>query len=112
MALGGIVAARAGFAALDPVAGILVTAMIGLTGMQIFLDSIRQLTDTAEQETIPGIRRVAEAVEGVRETSDVRARRMGPQLLVDLRIQVDSQISASAAQQVCTCMCVSCEYVN
>ncbi len=32
MALGGIVAARAGLPALDPIAGILVTAMIGLTG--------------------------------------------------------------------------------
>ncbi len=100
MALGGIVAARAGLAALDPLAGILVTAMIGLTGTQIFLDSMNQLTDTVESEAIPGIRKVAASVEGVRETSDVRARRMGPQLLVDLRILVDSQISASAAQQV------------
>ena len=34
------------------------------------------------------------------EASDIRARRMGPQMLVDLRIRVDSQLSASAAQQV------------
>lgn len=31
----------------------------------------------------------------------VRARRMGPQTLVDLTIQTDDMISASAAQQVC-----------
>ena len=68
--------------------------------MQIFLDSMNQLTDTVESDSIPQIRRVAATVEGVRETSNVRARRMGPQLLVDLRILVDSEISASAAQQV------------
>jgi divalent metal cation (Fe/Co/Zn/Cd) transporter len=35
MALGGIVAARAGMAALDPLAGLLVTATVGLTGFQV-----------------------------------------------------------------------------
>lgn len=68
--------------------------------MQIFLDSINQLTDKAETDTIPAVKRVADTVEGVLDTSDVRARRMGPQLLVDLRIRVDSQMSASAVQQV------------
>jgi divalent metal cation (Fe/Co/Zn/Cd) transporter len=68
--------------------------------MQIFLDAVNQLTDTAEAEAIPAIKRVADTVEGVMESSDVRARRMGPQLLVDLRIRVDSQMSASAVQQV------------
>ncbi len=68
--------------------------------MQIFLDSVNQLTDTAEADAIPAIKKVADSVEGVLESSDVRARRMGPQLLVDLRIRVDSQMSASAVQQV------------
>lgn len=53
---GGIVAARAGLAALDPLAGILVTAMIGLTGMQIFVDSMSQLTDTVDSTYIPRIK--------------------------------------------------------
>lgn len=71
--------------------------------MSIFVDSVNQLTDTAEADAIPAIKRVADSVEGVMESSDVRARRMGPQMLVDLRIRVDSQMSASAVQQVCAC---------
>eukprot|EP00611_Tribonema_gayanum_P023512 TRINITY_DN4960_c1_g3_i4.p1 TRINITY_DN4960_c1_g3~~TRINITY_DN4960_c1_g3_i4.p1 ORF type:complete len:241 (-),score=44.72 TRINITY_DN4960_c1_g3_i4:200-922(-) len=39
-------------------------------------------------------------VEGVRGFDSIRSRRMGPQTLVDLTIQVDSDISASAAQQI------------
>lgn len=39
-------------------------------------------------------------VEGVIEASNIRARRMGPQMLVDLLIRIDCQLSASAAQQV------------
>lgn len=70
--------------------------------MSIFVDSVNQLTDTAEADAIPAIKRVADSVEGVMESSDVRARRMGPQMLVDLRIRVDSQMSASAVQQVRT----------
>lgn len=74
-------------------------------GMSIFVDSVNQLTDTAEADAIPAIKRVADSVEGVMESSDVRARRMGPQMLVDLRIRVDSQMSASAVQQVCVRVC-------
>lgn len=39
-------------------------------------------------------------VPGVVSFDRVRARRMGPQTLVDLTIQTDDMISASAAQQV------------
>jgi divalent metal cation (Fe/Co/Zn/Cd) transporter len=56
-------------------AGILVTAMIGLTGMEIFLSSMNDLTDTVDTEAVGAVRGIADSVEGVIEASNVRARR-------------------------------------
>lgn len=44
--------------------------------------------------------KVVDGVEGVMEASNIRARRMGPQMLVDLLIRIDCNLSASAAQHI------------
>lgn len=67
---------------------------------QVSTDAMAQLTDAADYDVRRKVAEMATQVPGVVSFDRVRARRMGPQTLVDLTIQTDNMISASAAQQV------------
>jgi len=100
-ALIGIGAAQSGFPILDPLAGILVSGLIVKTGIDIGLESIRDLTDeTVEEDILQAMDKIVRQVDGVNDFHQVRARRMGPYILVDLHIEVNSRMSVSAAHQV------------
>ncbi|CAM9312395.1 unnamed protein product, partial [Ectocarpus fasciculatus] len=94
VALLAIAGSMCGAPMLDPIAGLMVAGMVALTGVQVSTDAMAQLTDAADYD----VRR--KQVPGVVSFDRVRARRMGPQTLVDLTIQTDDMISASAAQQI------------
>ncbi|CAM9874916.1 unnamed protein product [Choristocarpus tenellus] len=74
--------------------------MVALTGVQVCSDSVKQLTDEADTDVPKRVAAVTRGVAGVVSFDRIRARRMGPQTLVDMTIQTDGKISASAAQQV------------
>ncbi|KAL4163722.1 hypothetical protein KRP22_005150 [Phytophthora ramorum] len=101
VAFGGIVGSMAGVPLLDPVAGMAVAAMIVKTGGEICLDSVQELTDnTVEGEVLETLQEVSASVDDVLHVSQVRARRMGPYTLVDLRVHLDARTSISMAQQI------------
>ncbi|RHY38857.1 hypothetical protein DYB30_003533 [Aphanomyces astaci] len=65
------------------------SCMIAKTGVDICLDSVRELTDkSVEDEVLDLLRHSSSSVEDVVSVSNVRARRMGPYTLVDLRVNV------------------------
>jgi len=100
-ALVGIGGAQWGLPLMYPIAGVLVAGLIIKTGINIGYESIRELTDeTAEEEVISELGQILSGIEGVDHYHEMRARRMGPHLLVDLHIEVDSMMSISAAHQV------------
>ena len=100
-ALIGIGGAQWGIPLMDPIAGVLVAGLIIKTGIDIGYESIRELTDeTVEEEVISELGHILAEIDGVDHFHEMRARRMGPQLLVDLHIEVDSMMSISAAHQV------------
>ena len=100
-ALLGIAGAQLGIPLMDPIAGMLVAGLIMKTGIDIGYESIRELTDeTVEEDVISELGKIMSGIEGVDHYHEMRARRMGPHLLVDLHIQVDSMMSISAAHQV------------
>ena len=100
-ALLGIAGAQLGIPLMDPIAGMLVAGLIIKTGIDIGYESIRELTDeTVEEDVISELGKIMSGIEGVDHYHEMRARRMGPHLLVDLHIQVDSMMSISAAHQV------------
>lgn len=101
LALVGIVGAQMGYPFLDPVAGILVSGWIIKTGVSIGYDSVKELTDEAiVEDMVPEIEAVVQAVDGVEHYHNLRARPMGPYVLVDVHVQVASHISVSAAHQI------------
>ena len=100
-ALVGIGGAQWGIPLMDPIAGVLVAGLIIKTGIDIGYESIRELTDEiVEEEVISELGHILAEIDGVDHFHEMRARRMGPQLLVDLHIEVDSMMSISAAHQV------------
>jgi cation diffusion facilitator family transporter len=100
-ALAGIAGARMGFPILDPAAAVVVAALIAGTALSLLAGAIREITDTALQREMlhelgAGIRRLP----GVVNLHELRARRMGPRVLVDLHVQVDASTTVSDGHQV------------
>ncbi|CAM9792277.1 unnamed protein product, partial [Chrysoparadoxa australica] len=100
VALLAILAAMAGLPVIDPIAGLLVAGMVSLTGLQLCVDSIKQLTDYSDFEVRQKLADLTNGVDGVNHCDNVRARQMGSQTLVDLTIQTEGTISVSAAEEV------------
>ena len=100
-ALVGIAGAQWGIPMMDPIAGVLVAGLIVKAGIDIGYGSLRELTDeTPEEEVISELNKILADVEGVDHYHEMRARRMGPHLLVDLHLEVNCLMSVSAAHQV------------
>jgi len=100
-ALAGIAGARMGFPILDPAAAVVVAALIAKTAVSLLAGTIREVTDTTLQREMlrdlgAGIRRLP----GVVNLHELRARRMGPRVLVDLHVQVDASTTVSDGHQV------------
>jgi cation diffusion facilitator family transporter len=101
VALLGIVGARLGVPWLDPIAGLAVAGMIVKIGVEMGITSLRELTDCALDTSMTKYMvRLIQTVEGVVEYRQMRARRMGTYIIVDVEIQVDPRLSVSAAHQV------------
>ena len=100
-ALIGIGGSQMGVPLMDPLAGVLVAGLIIKTGINIGYESIKELTDErVEEDVIIELSKIMNSIEGVDHYHEMRARKMGPHLLVDLHIQVESMMSISAAHQV------------
>lgn len=67
---------------------------------KVCTEAMAQLTDATDYDVRRSVAAIARQVPGVVSFDRVRARRMGPKTLVDLTIQTEDKISASAAQQV------------
>ncbi len=100
-ALVGIGGARLGYPILDPLAGAGVSLFIIKMGYDITVESFHHIMDTAPGENI--LRRItgiAEEVEGVEHVHEIKARRMGQYLLVDLKLEVDPKITVATGHTI------------
>jgi divalent metal cation (Fe/Co/Zn/Cd) transporter len=100
-ALAGIAGARMGFPILDPAAAVVVAALIAKMSLSLLGDAIREVTDAALQRDLlndlgVGVRRLP----GVVSLHELRARRMGARVLVDLHVEVDGSTTVSDGHQV------------
>lgn len=84
----------------DSGAGILVAGMIGTTGFEIMLESIKELTDTTDHRLVDNIKEMLESSEDVHSVKQVRARRVGSSALVDVAVTTPSGMSVSATRQL------------
>jgi len=100
-ALIGIGGAMMGFPLMDPLAAIVVAIMILKVGYEIVFSGISDLMDTAlsEKET----RRMEAQINnipGVLRTHNLRSRRIGGDVLMDVHIQVDKDASVTEGHHI------------
>lgn len=97
----GILGAMQGYPLLDPLAGGVVALMIGKAGTDIFFDAMRDLMDSSLQDNeIHRINEIIGSTPGVRQFHDLRTRRIGGQVLIDVHILVDPGISVTEGHNI------------
>ncbi len=97
----GIAGARMGFKFLDPVAGIIVSLILIKVGVEFYLKATDQLVDqSADDEVIEQIKEVATSIEGVKEIHDLKTRKFGNKIYVDIEIQVDKRITVEEGHHI------------
>lgn len=93
-ALGGITLARLGFPVLDPLMGAVIAVFIVRLGAVFAWSALEELMDAAPSSSlIQSLESAASSVEGVRGIEDIRARRYGPYLHVDLMARVAPEMT-------------------
>lgn len=97
----GILGSIVGYAYLDPAAAILVGGLIVKMGFDYGWDSVKELVDTGvEPAQIEDIRRVISEVDGVYKVHQLRNRKMGGDIFVDVHVLVSPWISVSEGHQI------------
>jgi cation diffusion facilitator family transporter len=91
--LAGLLLVRLGFARLDPVVALGVAVMIAWNGYQIFKSTIPVLVDAAP---VPAERigRIVAAVPGVHSAHDIRSRRQGDAMFVEMHLHVLPEVES------------------
>lgn len=97
----GIVGNLAGYPILDPIAALIVGFMVAKMGWGFGWDALHDLMDrSADVEEVAAIRQTLVETPGVRSVHDVRTRKMGDMVVVDVHIEVDASLSVEAGHAI------------
>lgn len=97
----GILGARLGFPALDPIAGIVVSVFIIKVSIDLYIKSVKELIDeSASDELINKIRQLINSIEGVEKIKSLKSRVFGYRIYVDLEIFVDESITVRQGHDI------------
>jgi len=97
----GIVGNLSGYPILDPIAALIVGAMVVKMGWEFGWDALHDLMDrSVDQDEVDAIRSTLLATPGVSGIHDVRTRKMGDMIVVDAHIEVDAQITVEAGHDI------------
>ncbi|MGX4585157.1 cation diffusion facilitator family transporter [Paenibacillus chitinolyticus] len=99
-AFAGIIGARLGLPWLDPVAAVLVSLLICKTAWGIFIDAAHALTDGFDDKKLALYKQTIAGTPGVEAIEDVRARVHGNQVLLDVVIVVDHQLTVAQSHDI------------
>ena len=100
-ALVGIGGAMAGYPIMDPIAAIVVSVLIVKVGYDIAFKGLRDLMDTALNETeTRRIETMINNLPGVIQTHNLRTRRIGGEVLMDVHILVDHEASVTEGHHI------------
>lgn len=95
------IGAMMGYIWLDAVAAVAIAFIICRIGWRFAWDSVKELVDTAmSSEDTEKLVEIAKQTEGVRDVHELRSRRMGHDLLLDVHLLVKPDISVSEGHQV------------
>lgn len=97
----GLVGNLAGYPLLDPIAALIVGFMVGRMGWSFGWDALNDLMDRAvDTQEVQAIRKTLENTPGVVGVHDLRTRKMGDMVVVDVHIEVDAAITVEAGHNI------------
>ena len=97
----GIIGNLAGFPILDPVAALLVGFMVSKMGWEFSWAALHDLMDRfADPEEADAIRKTLLSDDGIQGVHDLRLRKMGDLLLVDVHLEVDARLSVKDGHDI------------
>ncbi|MDP4088921.1 MAG: cation diffusion facilitator family transporter [Bacillota bacterium] len=96
----GIIASQFGLPWIDPLAAVIVGILIIKTGWDIFRESSHNLTDGFEKEELDKITECIKKVPGVKKVKNIRARVHGNNILLDLIVRVNADLSLVEAHAI------------
>ncbi len=99
-ALLGVAGARAGYPALDPLAGCLLGLVLSGTGASLAYRAACQLTDRQDRHLAEAVRQASRMAPGVTQVRQVRIRRYGSKAFVDLIIDVTGNLTVDEGHRV------------
>lgn len=111
----GVCGAFFGIGIMDPLAAGMTSLFIFHLGYQTFRSAAHDLMDGRPSESLlSGIRLLAEAVEGVEHVHEIRARRSGQYLIVDLKLEMDPEMTVKKSHEISTNVkkCIFKNYAN
>ena len=100
-ALAGIIAARMGFPAGDPIASLVICLFIIKAACDIFRDALDKMVDhSCPDEIVEKINALVLSQEGVEKIDDLKTRLFGPKVYIDLEIAVDGTKTLNEAHEI------------
>ncbi|OGB70666.1 MAG: cobalt transporter [Burkholderiales bacterium RIFOXYC12_FULL_65_23] len=97
----GIIGNLAGYPILDPIAALIVGAMVTKMGWEFSWEALHDLMDRAvDEEEVAAIRQTLLDTPGVEGVHDVRTRKMGDMIVVDAHLEVDASLNVEAGHDI------------
>lgn len=97
----GIIGSQFGMPWLDPVAALVVGLIICKTAWGIFYSSTHALTDGFDEKELTTLRATIAKTKGVIAIKDIKARIHGSNVLVDVIVMVDPELSLVESHRIC-----------
>ncbi|MDD2541591.1 MAG: cation diffusion facilitator family transporter [Desulfuromonadaceae bacterium] len=99
----GVIGAYFGVGIMDPLAAGLTSFFILHVGYQTFREAVHDLMDgTAPADFIDALQALAESVDHVEHVHEMRARRSGQYMIVDLKLEMDPNMTVKQSHDVAT----------
>ena len=97
----GLIGNLAGYPLLDPIAALIVGFMVGKMGWGFGWDALHDLMDRAvDEQEVQAIRTTLQSTAGVAGVHDIRTRKMGDMVVVDVHIEVDATLTVEAGHNI------------
>jgi len=95
------IGAMLGYLWLDILAAVIISGIIIHIGWRFTRDSVKELVDTGlSPEDTEALKYIASKTDGVRNVHELRSRRMGHDILLDVHLVVSPEISVSEGHQI------------
>ncbi|ERJ12941.1 cation diffusion facilitator family transporter [Haloplasma contractile] len=91
------------FAVFDPIASLVVSLFIMKVGLDIILPGVNQLVEASlSNDELEKIKKMTDSVDGVLNFHDLRTRKIGHYIAIDVHIMVDPDLSIEEAHNIAT----------